>query len=298
MIYVDILEVFVNKKLILLPIIALVFSTLACGVNINVPVTNITTDETMTEEININKPDVSSEITDMTLNFGLGELNISPGAETALLTGVATYNIKDLKPEITEEGNRVWLETGDLEISGIPKFDKSVKNEWDLELGDMPIALNLNSGAYEGDLELGGLSIKSLVIMDGASDVTIRFTEPNQIEMTEFKYQTGASTVKLYGIANANFSHMDFKSGAGEYTLEFSGELLRDATVVINSGMSSLTVDVPDGTSARVFFDGGLSNVDIYGNWQKEGNVYFLSGGDPMLTININIGAGNLTLKN
>lgn len=287
-----------QKKLFILPLITLVLTTLACGVRINVPVTNVTTGEVVTEEININKPDTSEEITDLTINFGLGQLNISPGAETALVSGIATYNIVDLKPKVTQENNRVVLETGDLEISGVPKFDKSVKNEWDLELGEMPIALNLNSGAYEGDLELGGLSIKSLIIMDGASDVTIRFTEPNQNEMTKFEYQTGASTVKLYGLANANFSEMNFKSGAGDYTLEFSGELIRDATVTINSGMSSITLDVPDGTSARLFFDGGFSNVDIHGDWEKEGNAYFLSGGDPMLTININMAAGNLTLKN
>lgn len=287
-----------QKKLFILPLITLVLTTLACGVRINVPVTNVTTGEVVTEEININKPDTSEEITDLTINFGLGQLNISPGAETALVSGIATYNIVDLKPKVTQENNRVVLETGDLEISGVPKFDKSVKNEWDLELGETPIALNLNSGAYEGDLELGGLSIKSLIIMDGASDVTIRFTEPNQNEMTKFEYQTGASTVKLYGLANANFSEMNFKSGAGDYTLEFSGELIRDATVTINSGMSSITLDVPDGTSARLFFDGGFSNVDIHGDWEKEGNAYFLSGGDPMLTININMAAGNLTLKN
>ncbi|MBN1536166.1 MAG: hypothetical protein JW908_05490 [Anaerolineales bacterium] len=287
-----------QKKLIILPILTLALTTLACSVNINIPVTNITTDETVTEEIRINKPDPSAEITDLTINFGLGELSISPGAETALVTGTATYNIKDLKPKITTEGNRVILETGELEITGIPKFDKAEKNEWDLELGDMPLAINLNAGAYSGDLELGGLSIKSLNIMDGASTVKLKFTEPNPIEMDMFEYQTGASSVKLYGLANANFSEMVFKSGAGDYTLEFSGELLRDATVTINSGMSSLIVVVPEDTSARIFFDSGLSNIDIHGDWQKNGNMYTLSGGSPMLTININMAAGNLTLKN
>lgn len=287
-----------HKQLFLLPILALALTTLACGVKINVPVTNITTGETITEEININKPDKSAEITDLTINFGLGELNLAPGAETDLVSGVAIYNIKDLKPKISGEGNRIVLETGDLEINGIPKFNKSVKNEWNLDLGNMPMALNLNAGAYEGDLELGGLSIKSLIIMDGASDVSLKFSEPNQIEMTNFRYQTGASSVNLYGLANANFSQMDFKGGAGDYTLEFSGELLRDATVTINSGMSSLTVEVPDGTSARVFFDGGLSDIDIHGDWEKKGGKYTLSGGEPMLTININMAAGSLTLKN
>ncbi len=287
-----------HKYLFILPFAALAVLTLACGVQIHVPVTNITTDKAVTEEININKPDITSEITDLTINFGLGNLNLSPGAETALVEGTATYNIKDLKPEIHTEGNRVVLETGDLQINGVPKFDKKQKNDWNLLLGDMPLALTINAGAYEGDMELGGLSITSLNIMDGAADVAVKFSEPNKTDMDYFKYETGASSVKLIGLANANFTEMDFKSGAGDYTLEFSGELLRDADVTINSGMSSITIVVPKETSARVLFDGGFSNVDMRGSWQKEGNEYFLYGDAPMLTININMAAGNLTLKN
>jgi len=116
--------------------------------------------------------------------------------------------------------------------------------------------------------------------------------------MSEFKYETGASEVELYGLANANFSKMSFKSGAGGYTLDFSGELLQDADVTINSGMSTLTIIVPKGTSARVFFDGGLANADVHGEWKMKDNGYYLAGGDSILTININMAAGNLILNN
>ena len=36
--------------------------------------------------------------------------------------------------------------------------------------------------------------------------------------MALFRYETGASKVKLTGLANANFGTMDFNSGAGDYT--------------------------------------------------------------------------------
>lgn len=292
------LEVSVYKDFPLIAMIALATVTLACGVQINIPVKNINTIEPVKEKIHVDKPESSTEVTHLTFNFGLGKLNLSPGADNALVDGSAIYNIEDFKPQIHIDGSQVTIETGDLEIDGIPKFDKKQKNEWNLKLGDMPLAININAGAYQGNLEFGGLSISSLHIVDGASDVKVRFSEPNQIEMSEFKYETGASEVELYGLANANFSKMSFKSGAGGYTLDFSGELLQDADVTINSGMSTLTIVVPKGTSARVFFDSGLANADVHGEWKMKDNGYYLAGGDSMLTININMAAGNLILNN
>jgi hypothetical protein len=158
--------------------------------------------------------------------------------------------------------------------------------------------LLINAGAYKGEFDLGGLSLQSLRIGDGASDVRLDFSAPNKVEMDSLRYNTGASHVELTGLANANFETLVFKGGAGDYKLDFSGELKRDATVTIDAGFSSVTVVVPEGVAARVFVDSGLSNVDIGGNWEKSGNEYSLAGEGPRLTINVNIGAGSLTLRN
>jgi hypothetical protein len=104
--------------------------------------------------------------------------------------------------------------------------------------------------------------------------------------------------VKLFGLANANVDTLVFKGGAGDYTLDFSGDFNRDMNVTIDSGVSSVKVIVPPGVSARLFFDGGLSNVDINGNWEKSGNQYTQSGSGPTITINVNLGAGSLVLSN
>ena len=45
--------------------------------------------------------------------------------------------------------------------------------------------------------------------------------------MSILRYETGASTVKLNGLANANFGTLIFSGGAGDYTLDFSGDLQR-----------------------------------------------------------------------
>jgi hypothetical protein len=279
-------------------IAALALVSLACGVSINLPVTKIQVGPTQTEEITVPSPDSPDTVTHLTLGFGAGELLVAPGAQAGLVQGTATYNVKELKPDITTNGNNASIETGDFNFQGIPKIGNDMKNTWDLKLGSTPMDLTINAGAYKGQLDLGGLAIQSLHISDGASDVRLSFSAPNLAEMDTLSYNTGASKVEMTGLANADFQTLIFKGGAGQYTLDFSGELKRDATATVDSGLSSFTIVVPKGVSARVFVDGGLANVDVSGAWDKSGNEYTLDGSGPRLTINVNIGAGSLTLKN
>jgi len=285
-------------KTLLILITVLALTSLACGVTINLPVTKVTPGPIQTDEISIPVPQNAGRPIRLTLGFGAGDLKVAPGDQTALVKGIATYNVKELKPEITSEGADVTIQTGDFQLKGIPNFGDDYKNSWDLTLADSPMDLRIHAGAYKGEIDLGGLSIESLEVNDGAADVRLEFSAPNKAEMGEFRYSTGASKVTLVGLANANFESMVFKAGAGDYRLDFSGDFKHDATVTIDAGFSSITLVVPQGISARVFVDGGLANVDLGGAWDKSGNEYTLQGDGPRLTINVNIGAGSLTLRN
>src|SRR5512136_2490153 len=106
-----------NKK-VFLAILALALASMACGVTINLPVDQITTGVTQTEEINVPAP--QADIADLTLTFGAGELNIEPGTETALVSGTATYNVEAFKPRIKVDKEQVRLETGNLDLHGFP----------------------------------------------------------------------------------------------------------------------------------------------------------------------------------
>lgn len=282
---------------IFLPLLVLTIVTMACGITINFPVENVRTIPTVVEDVNIPLP-ASTGALQLTLAFGAGELYLSPGAETALVEGTATYNVEELKPKVRVDGSQVRLETGDLEIQGLPNFRSRFEHKWDLKLLDTPMDLTINAGAYEGIFDLGGLSLNSLRITDGASDVEVDFSSPNHVLMDSLRYETGASSVRLTRLANANFERLEFKGGAGSYTLDFSGELQQDATVTIDTGVSSVELIVPENVNARLFFDGGLSNVDLSGAWERDGNEYLLPGEGPRLTINVNMGAGNLELRN
>ena len=73
--------------------------------------------------------------------------------------------------------------------------------------------------------------------------------------------------------------------------------LQQDADVSIKSGLSSIVITGPEGTPATVRFDGGLANVESRGAWERSGEVYRMPGEGPELNITIEIGAGNLELR-
>jgi len=286
----------INKR-ILTAALVLALVTMACGINITLPSTDIKTGPLVTDDIRVSVPDTEDEI-ELKLSFGAGEIKLSGGDEDDLVSGKATYNVDDFKPVVETDGNEVTIKQGSLNIKGIPNFEDSIKNEWDFKLRNTPMNLHISAGAYSGKFSLGGLSLTSLEISDGASDVNLSFDEPNQVEMDVLRYNTGASSVSLAGLANANAATIIFRGGAGSYTLDFSGELQRDAVVSIEAGISSLAVIVPEGTSAKVTVEGGMSNIDSFGDWKKSGSTYTQSGGDYKLTILVKMGAGSVELRN
>lgn len=270
-------------------ILVLALASLACGFDVDVP-ERVEPGPDVEESITV--PASGSDETRLTISFGAGVLNLSPGADD-LVDGTVVYNIPQLKPEIISDGDRVEIRQGDF--NDLINFN-DIKNRWDLQLGDAPIDLNINAGAYQGDFELGGLSLTSLTVKDGASNVELSFSEPNQTSMSVLRYETGASSVTLNGLANANFSTLIFSGGVGDYELDFSGDLTEAGTVDISAGAGDVQLIVPKDLNARVTVESALVNVNLSSNWSQSGNDYTQSGEGPLLTIIIKMAAGNLTI--
>jgi hypothetical protein len=280
-----------NNKIIC-AILVLTLASLACGFSVNLPKPPAPGPE-VTEPITVAAPDSSA--TRLNINFGAGELHLAPGAQGKLVDGSATYNIADLKPEVTTDGNDITIQQGNYKFNGVPTLG-NIKNIWDLKLGDKPMELTVQAGAYDGTLEFGGLALTNLTIKDGAANVKASFASPNLTEMSVLRYETGASNVTITGLANANFNTMIFQAGAGDYDLDFSGTLQHDATVTADCGLSNLTLRIPEGVHVIVTVEGGMSSVNTNSGWSQDGKTYTQAGAGPTLTFIIKMGAGNLTL--
>lgn len=279
----------------ILPVMAILALGLsACGFTITLPGTQ-PSGPTTTDQITLPMPSDVTQPVYMTLSFGAGTLKVHSGTQS-LVSGTATYNVADFKPVITINGSAISIEQGTLHLNGLPDLT-NLKNEWDLALGNVPINLTVEGGAYNATYHLGGLAITDLTIKDGAAQSTLDFTTPNASEMNLLRYETGASNVSLTGLANANFTSLDFSSGAGNFSLDFSGKLKRDGAVNIETGVSNLTLIIPQGVPAQVSVEGGLSNVAHSSDWTKNANLYTQAGTGPQLTMVVSIGAGNLTLN-
>jgi len=281
-----------HSRVSIIIVLTLALLATGCGVQLDVPVK--TPGPEIVEGIAVPLPG-GAETPRLKLTFGAGDLLLSAGG-SQLVSGTATYNVPDLKPEVAASGSQVSIQLGQYTLDGLPSVSGMV-NRWDLQLGVAPMELEIEAGAYHAEFNLGGLSLTGLTIQDGASDVELAFAEPNLVEMSFLRYETGASNVTMNGLANANFSSMTFECGAGNYSLDFSGQLARDANISIEAGLGNLTLVIPEGVSAVINVESGLSNITFPGGWAQTGNVYTQAGSGPTLTFVIEIGAGNLTVR-
>lgn len=278
------------KAQILIAVLVLSLATMACGFTVNLP-ERPTAGPEVKESITV--PDPKSDMTRLSISFGAGKLKISPGARN-LVDGTVVYNVESLKPQVVEAGSNIEIKQGNLTtLPGV----QDIKNEWDLQLGDMPMDLVLTAGAYDGTIEMGGLALKSLAIRDGASNVDLSFSKPNPVDMSIMQYTTGASDVKLIGLANANFSTLTFSGGAGSFTLDFSGNLRRDAVVTIDSGFGNVSLLIPQDVSAKVTIDSTAVNINHGTGWTQNGKDYTQEGKGPTLTFIVKMAAGNLLIS-
>lgn len=251
-----------------------------------------------TQEMTIDEPLGSAAVTDVTLAMGAGKLSVQPGA-AGLASGVIRYNVERWKPTVTRTDSSLSIKQGSTK--GLSGLGGDIVNEWDLKLGSAPMRLAVTAGAYEGTYELGGLSLQGLSIKDGASKSQVSFSSPNPSQMESLTYETGASSVALTGLGEANFKKMTFKGGAGSFTLDFSGQLRSDASASVEAGVGSVRVIVPADTAAKVVVKGKLTDVTQEGAWVTADGTYSTPAAGAgqkgkLLTITVNMNVGSLSL--
>lgn len=272
-------------------VMILAIASLACSFSINLPST-VQPGPDVTDPVSVDAP--SSSPARLSIAFGAGELKLAPGAQGKLVDGTATYNIKDLKPQVAESGAGIRISQGNYKFEYVPT--SKLRNIWDLKLGNAPMDLSVEAGAYQGRMELGGLALTGLSVKDGAADNELLFSSPNAADLSILNYETGASNIRMHGLANANFNTMVFKGGAGNYDLDFSGVLKRDGTASITCGLGDLTLRFPAGMHVQLTLQGGLHNVNVGSGWAQNGNIYTQEGSGPTLTLLVDMSAGNLTI--
>lgn len=156
----------------------------------------------------------SAEMVRAEIRMPAGELKIQGGAQK-LMEGEFTFP-SDWKPEVRydETGFRGRLNVGlPGGKKGIPAGD--LTNVWHLKLNDtVPIDLFVNLGAGEGELDLTGLSLRSLEVGMGAGELNLDLTGESKRNF-EVKVRGGVGEANLR-LPRSVGVIVDAKGGIGE----------------------------------------------------------------------------------
>jgi hypothetical protein len=126
-------------------------------------------------------------------------------------------------------------------------------NYWNLGFGDLvPLSFDIEVGACKADFDFTGLKINDLQMDVGASSVKMEFRKPNSHCIQEINLDAGACKLVARGLGNANFEELTFNGGAGDFTLDFSGDFDHSAEVNIGVGLGSLSILVPKDAGIRI----------------------------------------------
>jgi len=288
-----------SKTRVVIAIGMVALMALACELPSTGGVKQLKSGELQTQTISVPLPSDTNKPVDITLRLGAADVTVGSGA-TKLVEGSVEYNVPEFQPTITASGSQVEILQGlPGGVQGIPP--KDMVNKWELAFSNkIPMKLAVQAGAYKGAWRLGGLRLQSLKWEEGASESTISFDQANPDKVDLFSFATGASTVKFESLANLNFAKMTFQGGVGTYTLDFGGKLRQSASVQVKTGVSDVTIVIPDGTAARVTVKSGVGNIKTVGSWSSAGTAYTMGdyeSADAKLDIDLDIGVGQLTLE-
>ncbi len=216
----------------------------------------ITSFESMANEIKgedriISLKEIDSLV--LKIKFGAGKLDLNSGKKD-VFEGNFQYERSFLKPNIHYD---VIGKSGVLSLSQSIKKDIDLwpffENRWSIKLPpNIPLQLCINTATYSGDINLTNLKIENFYLNSGASQTNIVFNQPNLIDMKNININTGASTIRMSGLANANFYRLDFDGGAGMYTFDFSGNLTKKSKVNIDVGAAKIILKIPSTIGTRI----------------------------------------------
>lgn len=234
---------------------------------------------------------------------GSSENSADSGADSSGVWVSGTYEdpTGGLESKVVDEGG------GSVRITQSGKISR-LKNPFagaprmDLQLGrGRPFSLIVETGASEAVLDLGSLPLTHLKIKQGAGSCEFDFSEPNPEEMDEIDIDSGASTLVMRNLANANFASMSMDGGAATYDFDFGGNLKRDGEVRLSAGFATVNISVPGATAAKITPGSVLGSLNIGDDLtRKEGGFWTeaaLTGLKPVLYIVPSVALGTLGLK-
>lgn len=216
------------------------------------------------------------------VRYGAGRIDVVPTDEPVLYSMSLRYDESSMTPlhRYDPDSRVLTLGVEGEKMRLTRNVDEKSKGEMRLSLSrKVPIDLSLDLGATKGVLDLGGLSLLSLNLSSGASDMQIDFSMPNRSRMRSFDVDLGAAGFEARNLANANVAAMRVHSGVGSVDLDFGGTWTQDMNVSVDVALGKVTLRVPRDVGVRVVVEKFLASFDQQG-LQRRGDAYYSDNWD------------------
>ena len=217
------------------------------------------------EEFNI-RPEKAKSI-EAKVDFGAGEIIVNADDIDDVVTGKIDYKPKAVEfrhdYEVNDGVGELYLESDHKDNFNID----TEENKWDITFSTKyPISLDMDIGACDAEMDLGGLQLQNLTFEVGASSSIIEFSRPNPVRMDQIKIDAGASSLEMKNFGNANFKYFSFDGGVGSFKLDLRGKYTGYSRVIINVGVGSMDLTLPKDIPIRVETNGAgwLSTIDFH----------------------------------
>ncbi len=161
------------------------------------------------------------------------------------------------------------------------------------------LALDVNLGAVDGDLDLGGLRVTDLDLSAGASRATVRFSRPNGTRCRAASLRAGAAELSAVGLGNSRCDRIAFEGGVGRVMLDFGGAWTSSSRVAVKMALGEVLLRLPRQVGVSITLDKFLSTFDPEG-LERRGTSYRSAGYEQAarhLDINISTAAGAVRVE-
>jgi hypothetical protein len=163
---------------------------------------------------------------------------------------------------------------------------------------EVPLDLDLEFGAGEAEIELGGMSLQRLSLQTGASETRVSFSEPNPLAAEEVSIEAGAADLRVIGLGNTRARSIEFKGGVGATVLDFSGAWQGAAEASVEMGIGSVTLQLPRSHGVRIDRSSFLASFSGP-NLERRGDSYYSSNWEETqnrLTIDLSAALGSIEI--
>jgi hypothetical protein len=211
---------------------------------------------------------------EVTVRYGAGRFSVGPAESGVLYHMQIEYDKDVFRPLAEYRGTSLRI--------GTESLGRRFRLIQDREAGEMELALsrdvamdlNLDFGAVQADIDLGGIALTRLEINTGASQTQIDISKPNSEAMSRASMDVGAAEFTVRNLGNLNTEVIEIDAGIGEIDLDFTGDWRQNARVSVDMGLGSLVLRFPRGLGVRFVKDTFLTSLDSEG-LVKHGDAYY-----------------------